>query len=1269
MALGASIVFGVGSSDGNGFRKLLRDQLRFSGYNVDMVGTKNGGTMKDNDVEATSGYIVSQIHDASKLSYKYKPNLVFINAGTNDLVNNIDTGNQHERLKSMLLDLWSNISDKTVIVLSTILPVDKPSAESLRGPVNTKYRAVVSELRKQGKPIFLADLDGFMTLGDLGDGTHPTDYGFRKMAGALWSAFEEAKDEIADPLPADLAGDSGKTCRKSPGDGINAGSQTQRGSGYDDGTYEHDSQEMGAVLTIVSDWDRDQWFFARLFRSDRDDLLGWVENSAGNVVYAVRRNDGGGKFTLIGTDLDVHDNCKPKGVVFIDLNGDGLDDFACIGSDGAVFASINQGNGGGDKPPTFVYKGLWRAADSKYQGKVRLADIDGDGRADFCGLADNGDVYVWRNGWIDDMPKYWQALGKRFEGKGMGDLDGTRFEDINGDGRDDWAWVGDEGQTTLWTNHRSCGVGKEGNGLKVAWRPGYYKGKTSGPTHAGGFAKGIRNRIHFARIYGEPQDFGLLGKQDYVYMEHTKGSNGKHTFKMRVWKNKGYGGTKLKGDGNMYCDMTGNGRDDLVWVLSKGEMDFYPNAGKDTITDKDSYWGPMQKAFFKPPRDLDRRDIHLTDWDGDGKCDIVWVDPDNKNHVSVWKNNYTPGGGFSWQYLANPAPDLYCPEKRGIGFRDLPVQFADVTGNGLSDYLCIEKNGRFWGWTQDSKGSWTYIDQFFSSKGHDRANMQFADVDGDGSDDAIWVEKFSGDAFVYYNKGRKDVSGSRYVWEIQERGGPFPAYGGSYAGSCQYFPDLNGDGRADLHSIQATFPNTAVSAYNICGGNRSGDDSSDIKKPDLITPPKTPGGGSGEESNSPPNPEDNCRNLPDFMDLPLTRVGRTAGGEDHCFAKWNKGVFIKEIEASASPGSLRYIRVVYTDGTISEAGKKVADDGHHRYGTVRWDPWSDYFNDFSMNDGGFNGAIGRLVLEMSNQCGGSETCRLDAGNYQDKPAVMRRIPRGLSDQGMLMGIQLNAGDVIEYMIPMFSEGRPEKVTLGEPKFTPTFEELNSRPFEDSQLSVTRTSHVVYNNRKEETVEMGIDLYLQVEKGTKVNWQTQSGKEWGGEIGGTIGGGFDWEVGFPEMVGGKVNGKLDITGKWVGKNVKMDFKGGENATIIRTMSRVNVITKVQPGKAALCQVVAIQSKTNIRYSAMLTQHFTTGDSYSYPVQGVFRDSQVTNAVSECLDVTDENQDEADAADFTIEESGTYCNDGTRVGDTGMSDEELRKACNIDIGIVV
>lgn len=59
---------------------------------------------------------------------------------------------------------------------------------------------------------------------------------------------------------------------------------------------------------------------------------------------------------------------------------------------------------------------------------------------------------------------------------------------------------------------------------------------------------GLRDRVHFARIFGEPQDFGLLGRQDYVFLQHTKEDDGKHRFDMRVWKNIGSGGTKLKGE-------------------------------------------------------------------------------------------------------------------------------------------------------------------------------------------------------------------------------------------------------------------------------------------------------------------------------------------------------------------------------------------------------------------------------------------------------------------------------------------------------------------------------------------------------------------------------------------------------------------------------------------------------------------------------------------------------------------------------------------------
>jgi hypothetical protein len=48
MPLGASITQGYKSSDNNGYRKVLREQLRHAGWPVNMVGSLSDGTMHDN---------------------------------------------------------------------------------------------------------------------------------------------------------------------------------------------------------------------------------------------------------------------------------------------------------------------------------------------------------------------------------------------------------------------------------------------------------------------------------------------------------------------------------------------------------------------------------------------------------------------------------------------------------------------------------------------------------------------------------------------------------------------------------------------------------------------------------------------------------------------------------------------------------------------------------------------------------------------------------------------------------------------------------------------------------------------------------------------------------------------------------------------------------------------------------------------------------------------------------------------------------------------
>ncbi|KAI4602200.1 hypothetical protein KJ359_009438 [Pestalotiopsis sp. 9143b] len=809
LTLGASIVYGYGSSDQNGFRKKLRDQLRYRGWEVNMVGSKRNGNMVDNvsfnlairqrtatnipcqNVEANPGDIVDQVHERSSLSYGYKPNVVMINAGTNDCTRNIDVASIGDRMRSLISDLWAaDGMSNTLILLSHVLPNWDDTCRGNRATINAQYTSLARTLRAQGRPIAAVSMD-YMTEDDLLDGTHPTDYGYVKMANVWWTALEQAAldDLIPPPAKVDLANNN--MCDKAPGAGTYAGGLTQRGSGVGDGIYYHESQPKDVVLTISSGFDRGQWFFARLYGRARDDLVGWFDDAAtGAQHYGVWKNNGDyntARFDKIA-DMTASSGCIPRGVRFVDLNADGFDDFVCINAEGNMYAGINQRDGTASAPPTFRDIGLIKTNEGYAQDRVRLADIDGDGRADYCVIVDDaGNVRCWRNGWVDDAPAYWEPLGIRFQASG--DIRGIRFEDLNGDGRDDALWVSDVGATTTWTNSRSCAAGAAGNGLNVAWRQGFLKGASSGPTHGGmaGFVTPtetyLRDRIHFARIFGEPQAFGLLGRQDYVFMEHVAETNGLHTFRMRVWKNIGAGSTKL-------------------------EVRVYPNIGLKQITGDESFWGPVENDIWDPValigRELDRRDIHLVDWDGDGACDIVWVDPDNSNRVSLWINKYPTTKTWTWDYRANPAPALSCAQSRGLGIHDLPVRFGDISGNGRGDYLCIEKNGRVSGFVHNSDDTWENVGQVKFTDGMDRADLRWSDVNGDGKDDMVWVDKFTGDGTVFYNRGRGDpaqLGGSSFSWDRISG----PLYEADYAGTCQYLPDLDGDGRADLHSIIGTY--------------------------------------------------------------------------------------------------------------------------------------------------------------------------------------------------------------------------------------------------------------------------------------------------------------------------------------------------------------------------------------------------------------------------------------------------------------------------------
>ncbi|KAK4124814.1 carbohydrate esterase family 3 protein [Parathielavia appendiculata] len=109
----------------------------------------------------------------------------------------------------------------------------------------------------------------------------------------------------------------------------------------------------------------------------------------------------------------------------IHLNDDGhkhgLYDMLCISPNGDAHVSINNYDG------TFMGPQFWKSNEGSPQAQVRLADIDGDGRADYCTIADNGDITCWGNWGSGDLPVGWNPLGVVSTAKGMRNVDGVCF--------------------------------------------------------------------------------------------------------------------------------------------------------------------------------------------------------------------------------------------------------------------------------------------------------------------------------------------------------------------------------------------------------------------------------------------------------------------------------------------------------------------------------------------------------------------------------------------------------------------------------------------------------------------------------------------------------------------------------------------------------------------------------------------------------------------------------------------------------------------------
>ncbi|MFE7549312.1 ricin-type beta-trefoil lectin domain protein [Streptomyces gardneri] len=191
MPLGDSITWGVGSSSGNGYRDPLWNRLAAKGHPLDFVGSGRNGTMSDPDNEGHSGKRIDEIAGiADSRLGRYRPNVVTLEIGTNDLRQNYEIPTATDRLRALIDRITLAAPDATVLV-GTVIISTSADVEANRAAFNAELPAIVQAAQAAGKHVRLVDMST-LTTADLADDLHPNDNGYKKMADAFDAGVEAA---------------------------------------------------------------------------------------------------------------------------------------------------------------------------------------------------------------------------------------------------------------------------------------------------------------------------------------------------------------------------------------------------------------------------------------------------------------------------------------------------------------------------------------------------------------------------------------------------------------------------------------------------------------------------------------------------------------------------------------------------------------------------------------------------------------------------------------------------------------------------------------------------------------------------------------------------------------------------------------------------------------------------------------------------------------------------------------------------------------------
>ncbi|MEW2428708.1 GDSL-type esterase/lipase family protein [Micromonospora sp. NPDC047644] len=514
MPLGDSITAGMESSDNNGYRRKLFDALDIVAGDVDFVGSQEAGTMDDPDHEGHPGWRIDQITRVADCKVaQYKPNVITLMAGTNDINQSYDLSAAPQRLKNLINKALA-YSPRATVVVGKLLPTDKSGLQPRIDAYNPGIYTVVRDLRAEGKHVLWADTSTVQASEGMQNDAHPNDGGYAKLAHAFYFGIREAMDQgwIRTPeMP-----EPGEPC-DATGNPVDDG--TALGSGWSRiGVIAPGMQRpANYVRTEIAEMNGDRRQDYVQIRQDGSIRVAInTEDEPGHITWPLWLG-GTGVFNPCSTCAQVGTGSNPpeygNQIRLADIDGNGRDDVVFVSEDGAMDAYLNLSLTN-TSPPGWTK--MANAGPAQLQGvkraHIRFADVNGDGRDDALRIGDNGRVHAYYNtddgdsGTLIKKPKWVEKLSWA-PGVNGASLNSLRFSDVDGDRRADYLMVGTDGSVHAFLNR--------------------------GGKDAGGFEQHLNwsNASHYPREYVQFNDVTGDGKADYLVV-YRQGA-------VRAWLNRG----------------------------------------------------------------------------------------------------------------------------------------------------------------------------------------------------------------------------------------------------------------------------------------------------------------------------------------------------------------------------------------------------------------------------------------------------------------------------------------------------------------------------------------------------------------------------------------------------------------------------------------------------------------------------------------------------------------------------------------------------------